>query len=80
MRRSLFPEHRATKTDIGCRRYDKTYSCYFCGIEPAKLPRHLRTRHKDEPEVLRIEAIADKKLESKELDRIRLRQGDFITT
>ncbi|XP_065051974.1 uncharacterized protein LOC135681426 isoform X6 [Rhopilema esculentum] len=67
---------RATKTDIGCRRYDKTYSCYFCGIETAKLPRHLRTRHKDEPEVLRIEAIAEKKLKSKELDRIRLK-GDF---
>ena len=67
---------KASKTDYGSRLYDKSYACYFCGKEIAKIPRHLKTHHKDEPEVLRIDAITDKKARNKELDRIRLK-GDF---
>ena len=48
----------------------------FCGQETPKIPRHIRTHHKDEPEVLRIEAKADQKLKNRELDRIRLK-GNF---
>lgn len=67
---------RAAKSEVGCRVYDKSYSCFFCEKETAKIPRHFKTHHKDEPEVMRIEAMDNKKVRQLELDRFRLK-GDF---
>ena len=64
------------KTGYGTKTYNKLHSCYFCGIEVQKIPRHFRTTHKNEPEVLRIEAMSDKELQMKEIDKCRLK-GDF---
>ena len=52
---------------------------YFCGIEVQKIPRHFRTTHKNEPDGLRIEAMSDKELQLKEVDKFWL-IGDFIIT
>ena len=40
------------------------------------MPRHFRTKHKNEPEVLRINVITDKKQQEKEFHKLRLK-GDF---
>lgn len=67
---------RSSRTAHGSRKYDKVYSCIFCGKDTAKIPRHFKTYHKDEPEVMRMESFSDKKERALELDRLRLK-GDF---
>ena len=62
---------KAEKSSTRTRLYDKTKLCYFCGQETPKIPRHLRTCHKEDQEVFRIEAIADGRLKNRELDHIR---------
>lgn len=43
------------------RKYDKRYYCLYCEKPQSKLPRHLESVHKDEPEVRRLEAATGNK-------------------
>ena len=61
----------------GKRKYDKTLACVFCHkLLKMKIKRHLRTVHKDEPEVARLMKLSDAKEADLGFARLRAR-GNF---
>lgn len=44
----------ATMSTSKNRRWDKRYFCVYCKKTMSKLPRHLYSHHKEEPEVVKI--------------------------
>ena len=44
----------------GQRKWDKKHFCFYCDEPQAKLPRHLRSCHKEEREVVDITSETDR--------------------
>ena len=70
-----------SRNEHGDRIYDKGHVCYFCNTRVSKMARHILSAHKNEPDVIKIEAIPtdsseNRKRRARELDRIRWK-GDF---
>lgn len=60
-----------TTNNVQERKYDKKYNCMFCNKSYAKLPRHLKEKHKDEDYVIEYMEADNKDTKNKILQKIR---------
>ncbi|KAK6168062.1 hypothetical protein SNE40_021963 [Patella caerulea] len=60
-----------TNNDGNVRKWDKKHYCYFCSEGQSKLPRHLMSKHSDEPEVVKVKAETNLETRSNMLCKLR---------
>lgn len=74
----ILPIATIAKTNDNKRKWDKRFFCLFCKKMFTKLPRHLYTKHSEEPEVSRIMLLNKHSTERKKLIQQLQNCGSFI--